>query len=304
MSWFLIAFTSTLLWSSTNFFDKYLVSKYFQKRGIAVLMIFSALIGLFLLPIIFFIRGGQIFDLPGRDILVLLASGIIYVFAILPYFFALRDEDTSLITPFFQSIPVFSYFLGLIFLSERLTGIQITAALLIILGAVGLSADFTGRKRFFRWRTFGLMMLSSFLYSLNIFFFKFMERGSDFWTTSFWEYSGFSLAALGMLLVARYRREFIANFKANGLPVLGINAANEILNIVAKMIFNFATLLAPLALVWTVNGAQPLVVLIFGIILTLFWPKTFKEDISRANLAKKVIFIILIFIGGYLLNRY
>jgi len=84
---------------------------------------------------------------------------------------------------------------------------------------------------------------------------------------------------------------------------LGINAINEILNIVAKMIFNFATLLAPLALVWTVNGAQPLVVLIFGLILTLFWPKAFKEDISKANLAKKAIFIILIFVGGYLLNQ-
>jgi uncharacterized membrane protein len=302
MSWFLIAFISTLLWSSTNFFDKYLVSKYFQKRGIAVLMIFSALIGLLLLPIILLVRGGQVFALPPRDALILIGSGIVYVFAILPYFFALRHEDTSLVTPFFQSIPVFSYFLGLIFLGEQLTVIQVTAALLIILGAVGLSANFTAKKNIFRTRTFGLMMLSSFLYSLNIFFFKFMERGSDFWTTSFWEYTGFSLAALGMLLVGRYRRQFMESLKTNGLPVLGINATNEILNIVAKMIFNFATLLAPLALVWTVNGTQPLVVLVFGIILTVFWPKVFKENITKANLAKKVIFIILIFAGGCLLN--
>jgi len=170
MSWFLIAFTSTLFWSATNFIDKYLISRYFKERGIAVLMIFSALIGLALLPVILIIKGGQVFDLPWGDILILLVSGIIYVFAILPYFFALRDEDASLVAPFFQSIPVFSYFLGLIFLGEQLTGLQMIAALLIILGAVGLSADFSGRKKLFRWRTFGLMMLSSFLYSLNIFF--------------------------------------------------------------------------------------------------------------------------------------
>jgi uncharacterized membrane protein len=304
MNWFLIALASTVLWSSTNFIDKYLVSKYFQERGISVLMIFSALIGLVLLPVILIFNHGQVFNLPPRDIFILLVSGVVYVFAILPYFFALRDEDASLVAPYFQSIPVFSYFLGLIFLGEHLAGMQIFSALLIILGAVGLSMNFAGKKKFFRWRIFGLMMLSSFLYSLNIFFFKFMERGSDFWTTSFWEYAGFSLAAFGMLAIGRYRRQFFDSLKINGLPVLGINAANEIINIVAKMIFNFATLLAPLALVWTVNGSQPLVVLVFGIILTIFWPKVFKEDISRKNLLKKVIFIILIFIGGYFLNRY
>jgi drug/metabolite transporter (DMT)-like permease len=304
MSWFLIALISVVLWSSTNFIDKYLVSKYFQKQGISVLMIFSALIGLILLPIILVITKGLVFDLPLRDILILLASGVIYVLAILPYFFALREEDTSLVVPYFQSIAVFSYFFGLIFLGEQLTGPQIAASLLIIFGAVGLSANFSGKKNFFRWRTFYLIMASSFMYSLNMFLFKFMERDSNFWTTSFWEYAGFSLAALAMLSVGRYRREFKESFKANGPKVLGINAANEIINIVAKIIFNFATLLAPLALVRIVGGFQPLVVLFLGIILTMFWPKAFKEDITRKNLLKKIIFIILIFIGGYLLNRY
>ncbi|HTX86841.1 MAG TPA: EamA family transporter [Candidatus Nanoarchaeia archaeon] len=303
MNWFLIAFTSTVLWSVTNFIDKYLVSKYFQKRGLGVLMIFAASIGFFLLPIILLITRGQVFSLPPRDALILMASGIVYVFAILPYFFALRTEDASLVAPFFQSIPVFSYFLGLIFLGEHLSGRQIAASLLIIFGAVGLSIDFS-QKSIFRWRIFGLMMLSSLLYALNIFFFKFMERDSNFWTTSFWEYAGFSLAAVGMLAISRYRREFMNSFKVNGLKVLGINSVNEIINIAAKIIFNFATLLAPLALVWTVNGMQPLVVLFFGFILTIFWPKIFNEDITKKTLAQKAIFIILIFIGGYLLNRY
>jgi transporter family protein len=301
MNWFLIALSSTVLWSSTNFIDKYLVSKYFQKRGIVVLMIFSALIGAVLLPVILVISHGQVFDLPLRDIFILLASGIVYVFAVLPYFFALRGEDTSLVAPFFQSIPVFSYFLGLIFLGEQLASLQIIASLLIILGAVGLSVNFSGNKNVFRWKIFSLMMLSSFLYSLNMFLFKFMERDSNFWTTSFWEYAGFSLAALAMLAIGRYRRDFFNAFKANGV---GVNAVNETINIIAKMLFNFASLLAPLALVWTVNGGQPLVVLIFGIILTIFWPKAFQEDITKKNLLKKVTFIILIFIGGYLLNRY
>ena len=292
-----------MLWSITEFIDKYLVIKYFQKRGLGVLMIFTSLIGLFLLPIILLISGGQVFNLPLRDALLLMASGIVYVFAVLPYFFALRKEDASLVIPFFQAIPVFSYFLGLIFLSEHLTALQISSSLLIVFGAVGLSINLTG-KNVFRWRTFGLMMLSSFLFALNIFFFKYIERGSDFLTTSFWEYAGFSVAALGILAIGRYRREFMESLRANGIKILSINAANEAINIGAKIIFNFASLLAPLALVWTVFGTEPLIVLIMGVVLTIFLPKIFNEDITKKTLTQKAIFIILIFIGGYLLNRY
>jgi drug/metabolite transporter (DMT)-like permease len=303
MNWFLIAFISTTLFSVTNFFDKYLVSKYFQKRGLGVLVIFAALTGLVLLPIILIISRGQVFAIPLRETLILMASGVVFVFAILPYLFALRSEDASLVAPFFQSIPVYSYFLGLIFLHENLSGWQIFSSLLIISGAIGLSIDFTG-KNVFRWRVFGLMMLSSFLYALNVFLFKFMERDSDFWTTSFWEYTGFSLTAVAMLAISRYRQEFIESFKVNGLKVISINAVNEVINIVAKMILNFATLLAPLALIGAVGGMQPLVVLFLGFILTVFFPKTFNENIARKMLTQKVVFIILIFIGAYLLNRY
>jgi len=157
---------------------------------------------------------------------------------------------------------------------------------------------------FFAGELFGLMMLSSFLFALNIFFFKYIERGSDFLTTSFWEYAGFSVAALGILAIGRYRREFMESLRANGIKILSINAANEAINIGAKIIFNFASLLAPLALVWTVFGTEPLIVLIMGVVLTIFLPKIFNEDITKKTLTQKAIFIILIFIGGYLLNRY
>jgi len=302
MNWFLLSFSSTVLWGSTNFIDKYLISKYFQKRGISVLLIFSSLIGLFLLPIIFLINR-DVVNIPLHDIFILIASGVIYVFAIFPYLLALREEDTSLVVPTFQAIPVFSYFLALLFLNEKLVVWQIIASLLIIFGAIGMSVDFKAKKRFFRWKVFFLMIASSFLYSLNLFLFKFVERDSSFWTTSFWEYTGFAMAALCLLLITKYRKEFWQSFKTNGTKVLGINALYEIINIVGKIIFNFASLLAPLALVQVVNGAQPLVVLFMGVILTIFFPKIIKEDISWKMLSQKLIFIILILGGVYLLNR-
>ncbi|MBU4142239.1 hypothetical protein KKE99_05225, partial [Patescibacteria group bacterium] len=88
----------------------------------------------------------------------------------------------------------------------------------------------------------------------------------------------------------------------NKRAVLGWNTTNEVLNIIAKIIMNFATLLAPLALVWVVNGFQPFFVLFFGIIITLFFPRFSKENLLKKHLAQKVIAILIIFIGVYLLN--
>ena len=61
------------------------------------------------------------------------------------------------------------------------------------------------------------------------------------------------------LLIGLYFQTF---FFKNKTLVLGLNLFSELLNIAAKLLANFASLLAPLALVWVVNGFQPLIVFI------------------------------------------
>ncbi len=176
MNWFWLALLSTTLWSITAFFDKYLVSRYFQKSGLAVLIFFSAAIGFLLLPAIIIARP-DVSRIPLQDIFILMVSGAVYVMAILPYYFVLRKEDASRATPYCEAIPIFSYFLGLIFLHERLTLLQIAASLLVIFGAIGLTVDLKSKIKRIRWQPF--------LFAGNIFLFKFIETASDFWTTSF-----------------------------------------------------------------------------------------------------------------------
>ena len=52
MSWLLFAFSGPVLWAISTHLDKYLVEKYFKHSNIAVLLIFTALIGLVALPFI------------------------------------------------------------------------------------------------------------------------------------------------------------------------------------------------------------------------------------------------------------
>jgi hypothetical protein len=92
-------------------------------------------------------------------------------------------------------------------------------------------------------------------------------------------------------------------FKKNPISTLSLNGLNEIFNIVAKMIVNFATLLAPLALVWTVNNLQPFFVLLIGILLTKFFPNFNQEKIDKKTIIQKIFAIILMFTGVLLMNQ-
>jgi drug/metabolite transporter (DMT)-like permease len=303
MNWFFLALFSTTLFSITAFFDKYLVSKFFKKKGAAVLTFFTALTGVLLLPVILIIKPDVSRILIG-DIIILTSSGIIFVFALLPYYLVLRKEDVSSVTPYYQAIPVFAYLLGLLFLHEQLTILQIIASLLIVLGAIGLTIDRSAKASKVNWRVFWLMMASVLMYALNSFAFKFVEERSDFWTTSFWEYVGFALAAAAILAIKKYRRQVAETFRVNAKKIVAISLTNDIIYLTGKVILNYASLLAPLALVSVVGSAQPFVVLILGVVLTILMPKIFKEDISRRTLTRKAAFIVLIIAGAVILNFY
>lgn len=265
-------------------------------------MVFSSLIGLFLLPFIAFLHP-EVLVFSTKNILIVL-NGFLYVLAVLPYFYALQKDEASTCVPLFQFIPIFSYVLAYFVLGETLSSNQLFGGLLIVAGAIGISLNLSdGKKIKFKKEVFWLMMLSSLIFALNFLFFKYFAIQSSFWFTSFWEYVGFAIFAfLLMVFVKSYREQFINVMKTNRVVVLSLNGANEILNIIAKVSFNFASLLTPITITWIVNGFQPLFVFGYGVILTLFLPKIVKEDIGRKSLIQKMLAILVMFIGTYFLN--
>ena len=303
MDWFLIALLPPALWSITNHFDKYLLSKYFKGGGVGALMVFSSIIGVCLLPLIAFLHP-EVLRFSPNNILITL-NGFLYILAILPYFYALQKDEASICVPLFQLIPVFSFVLSYFLLRETLNNNQMAGGILIVVGAIGITLDLTEHKKIkFKKEVFWLMMLSSFIFSLNFIFFKRFAIESDFWFTSFWEYVGFAVfASLLMIFIKSYRAEFFNVLKTNRATVLGLNGVNEIVNIIAKVAFNLASLLTPVTLVWIVNGLQPFFVFIYGVILTLLFPHISQENISKKVLGHKLIAIVVMFVGTYLIEQ-
>lgn len=301
MSWFFVAILAPFFWSAVNHIDKYLVDDKLKGFGVGSVMIFSAVVGVFLLPIIIFLHPEVIFVELSYAIFAIIA-GFLYIIGALPYFYALKKDEASIVVPMFQTIPIFSFVLAFFFLGETLSSWQIFPSILILVGSVVLSLDFRGKSARFRHEVFWLMLLASFLTALNGLIFKYLAIEKDFWTSSFWEYVGFSVSAFLLLFVKSYRREFFDVLKKNAAFMVGINAFNEFINIIAKVAMNVATIMAPLALAWVVNGFHPFFVLVLGLLITKLFPKLGSEDLDGGHLFQKVVAITLMFLGVILLN--
>lgn len=302
MNWFFIALVAPILWSLSNHIDKYLIDKHFKDDGIGALIVSSAIIGIFLLPIIYFIQPSAV-DIKLNLALLIILNGILYIFALFPYMYALEKDEASIVVPLFQLIPIFSYFLGIIFLDEILTIKQILSSLLIIIGAIGISLELEVGKKIIKKNILLLMILTSFLYAINGLIFKIVAIKEDFLTTSFWEYVGFSISAFFLLIfVKSYRKQFLRIIKNNTIFVFSINAFNEVINIIGKIAMDFATLLAPLALALSVNGFHPFFVFVFGVFFTIVFPEFNKESLNKKHIFQKVLSISAMCAGAYFLN--
>ncbi len=295
MHWIFYALVGPILWSFVNFADKFLLDKFFKREGgIGSLMLFSTFFAIFTLPVLYIFER-SIFDIPLFHISIMIVSGSFGALAIYIYLICLFDEETSIVAPFFQLIPVFGFIFGYLILGEVLTKIHTTASLLIILGALVLTIERTTIK----WKLIILMSLSAFIFALQRTIFKLIALDSSFITVSFWENVGLLFFGIIIFLfIKSARSDFIRTLKISSTKILGINFISEATTIIGNLSFAFAITIAPVALVLSIEGTQPLFIFLLGILFTLFVPHLIQEKMDRVTLIKKGIATILIVVGG------
>jgi drug/metabolite transporter (DMT)-like permease len=298
--WLLFAFSGPVLWAVSIHLDKYLVSRYFAQTSVAVLLVFTALFGLLLLPPIFLLDPAVIELAPG-DMVLLALSGLLYMAAIFFYLQALQSEEASVVAPFFQAAPLFGYVLAYVVLGERLSTLQMFGGGLIVAGGALLSVGFSGRRRF-KARLILLMLTCAFALALTGLIFKAYAVRDAFWTATFWAFVGQALFGAILLAIAGYRREFLALLRADPVPILAISSANELINLAGILGARYALLFAPLSLVQAIGSTTSLFVFAIGAALSVCYPALGREDLSTGNLAQKAASTVLIVIGAILIN--
>jgi uncharacterized membrane protein len=299
--WFVLALSGPILWAASTHLDKYLVEKYFKDSDVAVLLVFTALIGLVALPAIWFFDRGATF-LPWGSAAVMALAGALYMGAMVLYLRALQSEEASVVAPFYQASPLFGYVLGYFVLGERLSSSQLEGGALIVGGAALASVRWKASGSRVKLELVGLMLACAFILASTSLIFKIFALHDDFWPTTFWMYAGEALFGVALLAINSYRRQFFDLFRLSPGAVLSVNAANELINLGGGLGTRYALLLAPLSLVQAVGSTTTLFVFLFGILLSVFFPGLGREELSRPDLIQKGGAAILVAAGTALVT--
>jgi uncharacterized membrane protein len=305
MSWLVFAFSGPILWAISTHLDKYLVEKYFKCSNVAVLLIFTALIGLLALPFIWFLDP-QVISVGLANAALMTLSGILYMGAMLFYLRALQSEEASVVAPFFQAAPLFSFVLGYLVLGETLSPTQMAGGALIIGGTllVSLRPDprNTEVKARFNFRLAALMLACALALAVSALIFKIFAVSDEFWPTTFWMFVGEALFGAALLAIRSYRKQFLDLLSANPVAVLSVNAVNELINLGGGLGTRFALVLAPLSLVQAIGSTTTLFVFGFGGLLSACCPALAREDLSRREMLHKGLAAVLVAVGAALVT--
>ena len=312
MSWVVFAFSGPVLWAVSVHLDKYLVERFFKHSNVAVLLLFTAFVGVLLLPLIWLFEPSV--TAPGAGgIALIVVSGILLMGALLLYLLALQTEEASVVAPYFQAAPLFGYVLAYLVLGETLSSRQMTGGVMILVGAAIVSVRFApslpspaggARKGSgFKVRLAALMLTCGFAMALSGLIFKVFALEVEFWITTFWMFVGEAVFGFALLLTPSYRRQFLAMLRANTAALLSINGANELINLSGSLGNRYALMFAPLSLVQAIGSTATLFVFGIGVILSMFFPKLGREDLSVRELTQKAIAAALVAIGVALVTR-
>lgn len=298
MPWLFFAILPYALYSITNYIEKFVIDK--EVHEPATLAILSGILSALVAILLFIIKGFPIVSVP--QTLLLLLIGTLLIFYYIPYFKALAIDETSRVVPLFQFYPIFTLILSFIFLHQGLRGIQFLGFGLITIGGFILGTEKITGKIFSLRKSFWYMMLSSFLYALTGILFKYVTV-SDFWISMSYQTLGITLGGLLLFLYNPYRKIFLREIKTIKKRAIIALTASQWITLLADFSYFYAITLISVAIVSVMQGTQPLFILLFGLILTLFFPHIIKEDISRKTLGVKLAAIILLFAGIILIYR-
>jgi len=301
-----------VLWAISVHLDKYLVERFFKDSNVALMVLFTALVVVLALPIIWYFEPAVLNPSFGSVALIVLA-GILYMTGMLFYLRALQNEEASVVAPFFQTGPLFGYVLAYLVLGETLSPRQLLGGALIIGGALFVSirvapshpspASGGGEGRGFKTRLAVLMVACGFIMALASLIFKVFALKVEFWTTTFWMFVGEGIFGAALLMIPSYRRQFIALLRTNTAALLSINASNELINLGGGLGSRYALLFAPLSIVQAIGSTTTLFVFVFGIVLSVFFPGLGRENLSGRELVQKGVAAVIVAIGVALVTR-
>jgi len=295
MLWFWVVFASQFANAGAQILDKFLLTKKFPR--VSVLTFWTAVWNL--LGVVFIFWDFVFF--PGWTILILaLLSGVFFTIALQFLYSALKTGEASHIGPLVGGIvPIVSFIASYFWLHERLSGFQLFAIGLLVLGTLLIS--FEKSRKHNGWHI-GMVwgIIAGLFFGLSYVLTRGVFLQTTFSTGFVWARIGGFVAALPLLLSPLVRGDIFVNTKAkkakleSGLIVLIIN---KTLAVIYFLGMNYALSLASATVVNALAGLQYAIMFLMIYICTKTVPKFFQEQFTRREIAMQVLAILIIISG-------
>jgi len=292
---------AAFIWSLSNLTDKYLVDEFTDDGNIGGVLIFSCFFSFILIPIGALLASNNVLHMSWLEIGTLMTSGVLMAIIILFYLKAMAADDASVVMTLLVLAPFFSLVFAQFILHETLTGYQILAGSLLVVGSLVVAFDH--KTTDFKWKLVGFAVAASALIGLMNSLFKFAAVEAGVWESMFWRSVGAVLAGVMLFIfVERYRQDFHLFLKRHFKQASALNVTNEVLTLSGDTVFAFAMLSAPLAILQTMEAYQPIFIFIIIALLNLFGYKVITEDFSKQALFQKGIGFSFVITGTVLLS--
>lgn len=301
MSWLLAVLGGHLLSAVSFVLSKASLSKDFSNP-----YVFTFYVGLLGLVTAVLIPFG--FEIPSAyEIGFDLVAGGFFTAALICFFIALQQGETSRIVPLIGGgIPIFTLLFEWVFLDEQLSRNMLWAFAVLVIGSVVITYEkYSGSKSTTgRGRIFALAILAALLFAISFGMTKIAFLSQPFISGFVWMRFGTFLAGLLILLSATHRKEIIqaaGNFKHKaGILYIGSQAFGGL----GFILINYGITLTSVAIVNALQGVQYVFLLLMVVAGSIVYPNLLKENLGKSSLILKILGVIIISFGIYLIARF
>jgi len=304
ISWIYIAVIAYFLTALNSVVDKYLLG-----RSIPHPVVYAFYVGIFSIFSVVLTPFG--FDWPGwAQFLAAMYVGIVFLFALISFFTALKADEASRIVSIVGGItPIFIFILSYIVFGGALGHHHEYFALaLLVLGTIIISVRRGQRCGIFEFnkhecvRSTEFALLAAFFFALFFVSAKFVFANQEFISGFVWTRIGSFVAALLLLLIPHTRRLIFSTTKKVGAKMGSLFVANKTLAGISFLMLNYAISIGNITLVNALEGVKYVSLLLLVFIISKFMPRILREETTFLIFMQKTVAVILIFIGISLLS--
>lgn len=295
--WIVTSFLYPILFAINNIINSILVNKNFSNPY--VLTFYKSITNFIFAPILLIIYTPTI---PSYSLIFMyFILGLLDLLYLIPYYKALKNIDTSIVTALFALGRIIIPILGYIFLDEKLRNIQYFGFFIIITSSILLSSQTIKSLKINK--AFCLMVLSSLIHSIFLVLEKYTINKDVTWINMMIYPLIFSSIIPFILFFSSNTKAEIyktfSNFKKN----ISLFLTMELFSFIGLLTITFILPHIPSTTKTSISSSTPIFVLIFGLLLKTYKKADYIENISKLELRKKLFLFLLISYGTFLVIK-